>query len=396
MKKIYVLGFVLGLFVGMQSLQAQLVATMDDLSLESESYWNGSDNSGYFLSGPVTFLNNYNADYFSWSGFAYSNITDTFTPGYLNQYSCIAAKGAKESLNFAVGCVFGTSRFTLDNTSGIYGLYVNNATYAALSMQNGDDFSKKFGGESGNDPDWFKLIIKGWTNDNVQQGTVEFYLADYRFEDNSKDYIVKDWQWLDLAALHEVDYVTFEMESSDNGDWGMNTPGYFCIDNVTLKDFTQVKFIVSDGDNKLDDVSVAFAGSTLTTDVNGEAIFEQVSPTEQMEYTIYKDGYENYSGVINGFETTEVTITLTVGVNDSKIAENITVFPNPVRQTLNVSMDYPFSLVSIYNLAGQQMMEFQVNDTDELQLDVSSLIPGVYLVSIETPGQIIQKKFIKQ
>jgi hypothetical protein len=59
-------------------------------------------------------------------------------------------------------------------------------------------------------------------------GKVEFYLADFR---NGKSLIVKDWTYVDLSSLKLVDRIKCTLTSSDNGDYGMNTPGYFCIDN---------------------------------------------------------------------------------------------------------------------------------------------------------------------
>jgi hypothetical protein len=89
------------------SVNAQQIATIDDLTLASESYWNGSDGSDGFNSGPAYFRNNYNSGWASWSGFAYSNITDVVTPGYSNQYSAITGMGVDSSANYAVGYASG-------------------------------------------------------------------------------------------------------------------------------------------------------------------------------------------------------------------------------------------------------------------------------------------------
>jgi len=102
-------------------------------------------------------------------------------------------------------------------------------------MFNGDAFSKKFGGESGNDQDWFMLTITGKDVDGVVTGTVDFYLADYRFADNSTDYIVNTWQYVDLTSLGTVKSLEFTLSSSDVGDWGMNTPAYFALDTLMRK-----------------------------------------------------------------------------------------------------------------------------------------------------------------
>ncbi|MCK4822507.1 DUF4465 domain-containing protein, partial [bacterium] len=63
---------------------------------------------------------------------------------------------------------------------------------------------------------------------------IDFYLADYRFTDNSLDYIVKGWTWLDLSGFgNDVIGLQFALSSSDVGQWGMNTPAYFALDDVT-------------------------------------------------------------------------------------------------------------------------------------------------------------------
>ena len=60
----------------------------------------------------------------------------------------------------------------------------------------------------------------------------QFYLADFR---DGKSEIVKDWQYCDLSALGQVSKVSFTLTSSDNGDYGMNTPAYFCLDQFGAK-----------------------------------------------------------------------------------------------------------------------------------------------------------------
>jgi hypothetical protein len=99
-------------------------------------------------------------------------------------------------------------------------------------MLNGDGFSKQFGGASGDDPDWLRLDIIGM-NGQSATGTVPFYLADYRFADNSQDYVVSDWTWVDLSALGPVTALMFDLSSTDMGPFGMNTPAYFVMDDLT-------------------------------------------------------------------------------------------------------------------------------------------------------------------
>ena len=42
---------------------------------------------------------------------------------------------------------------------------------------------------------------------------------------------ITEWTYVDLSQLGEIDGLTFGMTSSDTGDWGMNTPAYFAMDD---------------------------------------------------------------------------------------------------------------------------------------------------------------------
>ena len=220
--------------LAVSAAQAQ-IATFDDLGLAPESYWNGSDGSGGFTSGAAHFGNNYNATWSSWDGFSYSNITDTTAQGWQAQYTAIAGAGQGGSANYAV-CYVGWGApptMTLNTVQVVGGLYVTNTSYAFYSLLNCDAFSKKFGGNTGDDPDWFMLTITGKDSNGAVSGTVDFYLADYRAADRAADYIVDTWRYVELASLGKVKSLEFTLSSSDVGSWGMNTPAYFALDTLT-------------------------------------------------------------------------------------------------------------------------------------------------------------------
>jgi hypothetical protein len=234
--------FVIGILATTGAADAAIVTDFEDLTLAPESYWNGSDGSGGFASGSAYFNNNYDSTYGSWDGFSYSNITGTTSSGWTAQYNAITGKGQNGSANYGIGYVGWTEppTITLDTAGVIDGLYVTNNNYAYYSMLNGDAFAKKFGGGSSDDKDWFLLTITGKDVGGVVNGTVDFYLADYRFADNSQDYIVNTWEYVDLSFLGVVKSVEFSLSSSDVGKWGMNTPAYFAMDTIMPEPATMV------------------------------------------------------------------------------------------------------------------------------------------------------------
>ncbi len=219
--------------------QAQTTAGFEDFNLAPESFLNGEDGSGGFTDGNIFLPNAYNDAYGSWSGWSISNTTDVTTPGYTNQYSAITAGGHDGSATFATAFVFGTNYIGMENEAAdepVAGMYVTNSTYAYLSMLEGDAFAKKFGGLTGNDPDYFLLTIKKIQNGTLYADSVNFYLADFRFDNNSEDYIIDEWTYVDLSSLGPVDSLVLTLSSTDVGAYGMNTPASFCIDNATTSD----------------------------------------------------------------------------------------------------------------------------------------------------------------
>ncbi len=215
---------------------AQTTADLEDLGLQDDSYLNGADGSGGYNSGNV-FLPNYYEDIWgSWTGWSVSTMTDATTPGFTNQYSSIVGKGVNQSNTYAICNAFSPQRMELTGDAkgkSMSGFYITNSTYAYFSMKDGDDFAKKFGGETGDDPDYFLLTINKYLDGQISSEVVEFYLADYRFEDNTQDYIVDEWTYVDLTSLGDADSLLFTLVSTDNGFAGMNTPAYFCVDDVT-------------------------------------------------------------------------------------------------------------------------------------------------------------------
>ncbi|WP_294628769.1 DUF4465 domain-containing protein [uncultured Bacteroides sp.] len=167
-------------------------------------------------------------------GFTYTNKTDVTTPGYTNN-SAITGKGK----NGKVYLTSHTNSFTKAQLTNLHsdkyrfkGAWVTNSTYAYLAIKNQDDAGvgavKEFA-----EGDWFKLTVIGYKADGTEIGKAEHYLADYR---DGKRKIVNTWEWFDWSALEEAEYIEFELSSTDNGEYGMNTPAYFSIDAITIEE----------------------------------------------------------------------------------------------------------------------------------------------------------------
>lgn len=238
---------------------AAITADLEDIPLAPNSYLNNAP-ANAFNSHGVLFPNNYDATFDSWDGWAISNTTDVVTAGFGNQYSAYnlsSGGGAGGSPNFAIGFPSFSTGLMIQLPLGYNPstVQLTNTTYAALSMRDGDAFAKKFGGQSGNDPDYFYVTIHGIDGNQQPVGSVSFYLADYRFADNSQDYIVSHWTPVNLSSLAGAKALSFNFASSDVGMFGINTPTYVALDDLQLSDVPTRK-----GDLNLD-------ASTSVTDI---------------------------------------------------------------------------------------------------------------------------------
>jgi hypothetical protein len=213
------------------------IVTFEGLLGSPNSFNNGgpSSNSNGFTVGSVFLPNMYDSNFDFWTGWALSNVANATTPGFSNQYAAFPGRGGNASDSYAVA--YDNTFLNFAQPTTLDSLQMSNTTYAALSMRDGDRFAKKFGGPTGLDPDFFKVTVRGFSEtsgNGIQTGSLEAYLADYRFDDSQQDFIRNDWLLLDLRSLGSIRSLRFDIDSSDVGNFGINTPTYFALDNITI------------------------------------------------------------------------------------------------------------------------------------------------------------------
>ena len=194
-----------------------------DEVLGEQKYKNNAGPNGVFTKGIVSFVNSYASDY--WCGFAISQMHDMVTPGYANQFSAYAVGDNEENI-FMIGYVddynieHAEIRFSKPVSDVSFDIV--NATYPALSMKNGDNFANKFEKD-----DWFELIVTVFNSSNNKLGDLTVTLAEGTAIGNL-------WTTIPLGGS-DIAKLEFTMQSSDM--WGeyMNTPAYFCLDNLRFK-----------------------------------------------------------------------------------------------------------------------------------------------------------------
>ncbi|HEX4592584.1 MAG TPA: DUF4465 domain-containing protein, partial [Gemmataceae bacterium] len=206
-------------------------------------YVNGSAGPGgatTFKSGGATFNNDYNTTFGNWAGWSVSRVTDVTTQGFGNQYSAynLPNGGGDNSPTYGVGYVDSftpvTPTITLPAGTKPLSARITNDTYAALIMLDGDPngFARKFDVAH---QDYFTLTISGHDALGMLTGMVNFNLADYRVPSSvAQPYVISQWTSVDLTPLGDATSLTFTLASSDTGQFGINTPTYFALDNLTV------------------------------------------------------------------------------------------------------------------------------------------------------------------
>lgn len=246
----------------------EVIANFENLTLAPDSAFQGPTPGatiidgpygpvaeGSFTTGGVSLINQYDLTYGSWSGFAYSNQVDTTAAGWLNQssaYPGAAHSGDNFGVAFGYHNLAGANPFdplnishleglpylTLPEDAAIQGMYVANTTYTALSLLLGDSFSgRPMGGVNGDIPDWYKLTAYGTdaagdvlTDASGSALFVDLFLGDNR---QGQMFIADQWMYMDLSGLVGAERLYFNVSGSLTGPYGLNTPSYFAVDDVT-------------------------------------------------------------------------------------------------------------------------------------------------------------------
>lgn len=401
------------------SLFSQTISDFENLLLAADTFWNGSDLTGGFASGNAYFVNDYNTSFSSWSGFTYSNKKNSTTAGYTNQYSAITASGYNTSSNYAIADEYGNAKIRLTgNAAGklVKGFYVTNTTYAYLSMKNGDAFAKKFGGTNGTDPDWFKLRALGWRSGALKSQFVDFFLADFRSSDSTQDYIVRDWRWVDLQPLGDVDSILFQLTSSDTGSFGMNTPAYFAMDNFTTTDTAFAQPVANDdeitttylNDTLIDvlsndvglvanPITVELLGSpyipgAIDTVINNRILYTPaigIVATDTLVYRVCDD--------LQACDTAHVIVHVTIINSLDDVTEVETnIFPNPFSNLLIIHSTTALTEIKWYDVAGSLVKNIRGNGENHAELNTEELSRGIYFMKMNSAKGIVIMKVVKK
>ncbi len=167
--------------------------------------------------------------------------------------------------------------------------------------------------------------------------------------------------------------------------------------------FPQDLYPICDG-IQLDYVSFYYKFMTNTNeyvfdDITNKKIYEQIGAEDGL--FIGLDTHNNSTNLINYCITSDLGCPYKVespnATEDSNIAIEIDVFPNPASTVLNIQTDlHELTSVGIYHIDGLKIMEYQIEAKKEVQLDISKILSrGLFLLKMRTKtGEIGYKKIV--
>ena len=398
---------------------AQEPATFEDVPLGNGGIWQPPVGENEMPSGGWIFTNS--TQYGYWGGFTASNRTDLSQTGLNAQYTAAAGCGYDGSTQYAVAYTMGvqTEVYATDGQlHTVTGCYVTNNLWTYQDILQGGYGEQPYGGLTGNDPDWFKVTATSKNASGQTVGTLDFYLADYRFANNEEDYVLDTWEWFDLSPLGNVATISFNLSSSRGSGYNMITPAYFCMDNfngggvapdlppyiviqvqdVVMDEFPKIVYVdfsgvATDPDDPDELIEYAMLSNSneaaVSSTMEGRVLMLERLTEEQADAEIAMRATSDGQYVDFSFR---VIMNHVEGVEESDMS--FKVYPNPTSGLLTIDADGAQQFdFEVYNLMGQVVMNGMAIG-QKTRIDLGGCPKGVYFVSVKYDGNCVVQKVI--
>lgn len=217
-----------------------------------------------------------------------------------------------------------------------------------------------------------------------------------------------NWHVLNNSQSQEGGFVVHSGEGHiTSASWSQAalTPDNWLITPaINLSENATLSFWVAGQDPSYAAENFSVYLSTTGTDINNFNITlleNQTSTAEMTEFTADLSAYTGnnvhiafrHHNVTDMFRLNldDVSVTAGVGIKNAE-SGNVTVYPNPAYNYINVNATSNINNVEVYTIAGQKVGDFTANGTQTV-ISTANLSNGMYMMRINTENGVINKKF---
>ncbi len=155
----------------------------------------------------------------------------------------------------------------------------------------------------------------------------------------------------------------------------------FVLNNPTYT----ATFRVSSNNENLHNARVILNNDTIFTNPAGEAVFENLTTDDDIEYEVTKDNYSIVSDIIDIEQDTIIVIKLQPTKINRYKNRNISIYPNPSTGIVFISgvENYKETTIYIRDITGKLLKTKQIKQpAGKIETDLDELHPGVYFVEV--------------
>ena len=142
--------------------------------------------------------------------------------------------------------------------------------------------------------------------------------------------------------------------------------------------------------------------SAIGTSVNymvNTTSFPGVTMGQYFQYKVVGTDVPSFTVTATAFTTTQTVITvyvnnITTGVAEKAKTNNLTLFPNPTKNTFTVA-SIKTANISVYNQLGS-LVKQQAFENEAISLNITDLPQGVYMVEVWTDGKRSLSRLVKE
>ena len=183
-----------------------------------------------------------------------------------------------------------------------------------------------------------------------------------------------------------------------------NFGAYFSVDAVSMPAIDVLPFVpqIENADSNMLTDTLNWMPITGTYLANGGeqyvllGNFKPVAEGYDTAYQYYGSSSHANAAYYYIDDVSLIDLDSTLAVHEHEAMTKVELFPNPASTILTIKLNAAYQQYSITDIKGNTLMQNSINKQEQLQLDITALPSGFYMISfIDKQGYITREKFVK-